>query len=91
MAKGRGLIWQTLWRFMSDSLPIHDMPLASKGLHSYRYRGRYGWIMIGAVDNQDALREARRSLDSSQTATLDKLETWDGSRYIPVNPLSPKP
>ena len=38
---------------------LHDRPLAAKGLVSYRYRGRYGWIMIGAKDNADALREAR--------------------------------
>ena len=30
-----------------------DKPLADHGLTSYRYRGRYGWIMIGARDDDD--------------------------------------
>jgi hypothetical protein len=29
----------------------HDKPLAASGLTSYRLRGRYGWIMIGATDH----------------------------------------
>ena len=30
---------------------------------TYRYRGRYGWIYIGANSTAEALREARRSTD----------------------------
>lgn len=59
-----------------------DKPLADHGLTSYRYRGRYGWIMIGARDDMDAMREASRSTDDAVTA--DKLEIWNGTNYVPV-------
>jgi len=61
---------------MNDS---HNRPLAAKGLISYRAKGRYGFIMIGAKDNTDALREAKRSTDNPTD-----LEVWDGEKYIPV-------
>lgn len=61
---------------------LHDRPLAVKGLVSYRYRGRYGWIMIGAKDNADALREAGRS--TRDEPTMNNLEVWNGVRYEPV-------
>ncbi len=53
--------------------------MASAGLVSYRYKGRYGFIMIGAKDNADALKEAQRS--TSDKATYDNLEVWNGSTY----------
>ncbi len=61
-----------------------DKPLAVKGFISYRYAGNYGWIMIGAKDHADALREANRSLSYSKSspATLDKLQIWNGSEYV---------
>ncbi|MDP9155318.1 MAG: hypothetical protein M3O74_13820 [Pseudomonadota bacterium] len=59
----------------------HDLPLAAAGLTSYRCKGRYGWIMIGAKDHDDAMREARRS---SSDVTEAGLEIWDGERYVPV-------
>ena len=62
---------------------LHDKPLAVSGLTSYRYRGRYGWIMIGAKDDNDALREASRSTDDR--INIDKLEVWNGLQYVPVN------
>jgi hypothetical protein len=46
---------------------VTDKPLAAPGLNSYRYRGRYGFIMIGATDTPDALNEARRSTDEPVT------------------------
>lgn len=58
-----------------------DRPCAGHGLTSYRYRGRYGWIMIGATDHADALREVGRSTDD---ITPDKLEIWNGTQYIQV-------
>ena len=61
---------------------ITGKPLADHGLTSYRYRGRYGWIMIGARDDMDAMREASRSTD--YPVTLDKLEIWNGTNYVPV-------
>ena len=60
-------------------LNLCDKPMASKGLISYRYRGRYGWIMIGAKDDNDALREAQRS--TSDKVTMDNLQIWKGSQY----------
>lgn len=60
-----------------------DRPMAAAGLTSYRYRGRYGWIMIGAKDRHDALKEASRSGDY---ANPDRLEVWHGTHYVPVQP-----
>jgi hypothetical protein len=55
--------------------------MASAGLTSYRLRGRYGWIMIGARDHDDAMREARRSWADAPRSSL---EVWDGSQYVPA-------
>lgn len=64
--------------------PMSDKPLAAKPYLSFRYKGRYGWIMIGAMDVNEALREASRSMDCA--ATIGNLETWDEGRqrYVPV-------
>lgn len=55
-----------------------EKPCASHGLTSYRYKGRYGFIMIGATDDTDALSEARRS---TQGVIIENLQIWDGSQY----------
>jgi len=61
----------------------HNRPLAAPGLTSYRYdNGAYGWVMIGARDHEDALREAERSI--SRLALIDRLQIWDGAQYVPV-------
>ena len=65
---------------MKAAISLHDKPLAAHGLTSYRYQGRYGFIMIGARDDEDALREAQRSLTWGK-ATPDKLERWNGKQY----------
>jgi hypothetical protein len=65
-------------------MKTYNLPLAVSGLTSYRYVGRFGYIMIGATDNTDALREAQRSLNWD-IATPDKLQVWDGSKYVPVH------
>ena len=57
-----------------------DKPTAAHGLTSYRYKGRYGWIMIGAKDTQDALSEARRSTYDKQ-ASIENLQIWAGAQY----------
>jgi len=58
--------------------PFTDRPLASAGLTSYRYKGKYGWIMIGATCPEGALAEAMRSMsDPEGRATLDRLQVWD--------------
>jgi|GEM_PF-1869949 len=56
-----------------------ERPLAAKGLTSYRCRSPYGWIMIGARDHEDAMREAARSTDAPDRAGL---QVWDGERYV---------
>ena len=60
-------------------LDTHNKPMAIKGLTSYRYKGRYGFIMIGATDNTNALKEAQRS--ASDKVSIDNLEVWNGSQY----------
>jgi hypothetical protein len=60
---------------------ICDRPLAAKGLISYRLRGRYGWIMIGARDHADAVREAARSTPNPQR---ENLQIWNGTQYVPA-------
>lgn len=62
-----------------------NRPCASKGLISYRYPSAYSWIMIGATDHEDAIREANRSLTWG-SARMDRLEIWDASKqaYVPV-------
>ena len=60
---------------------ITDKPLAAQGLTSYRYRGAYGWIMIGAKDTRDALREAARSM-TYHGILIENLEIWNGDRYV---------
>lgn len=60
-----------------------DAPMAIKGLISYRYRGLFGWVMIGAKDDADALVQAKRSLCGGR-AVLDKLQVWSGTEYVDV-------
>ena len=60
-----------------------DKPCAAHGLTSYRYKGRYGWIMIGARDDADALREAARS--SSDAINRANLQVWNGTEYVTTN------
>lgn len=57
----------------------HDKPCAAKGLISYRCRGMWGWIMIGAKDNADAFNEALRSTPLAKRETL---EIWNGTEYV---------
>lgn len=59
----------------------HNRPLAAEGFTSYRARSRYGWIMIGATDREDALKEALRSADG---ITMADLQVWDGAAYRDV-------
>lgn len=60
----------------------HDRPLAGADYQSYRYRGPYGWIMIGATSDTDALNEASRSTHGF--VTYANLERWNGTEYVPV-------
>lgn len=73
------------WAVSSECARLHvalaccdDLPCADEGLESWRYPSPYGgWIMIGARDAEDALREARRSIDAEPDAP--KLEHWQWS------------
>jgi hypothetical protein len=64
------------------SLEYYDRPCAVVGLTSYRYRGAYGWVMIGARDTAEALREAARSIEGK--ADPHRLEVWNEERGIYV-------
>lgn len=61
---------------------IQERPCAVAGLTSYRYRGGFGWIMIGARDHDDALRESLRSTQIG--GDIARLEVWNGKRYVPA-------
>lgn len=63
---------------------LTDMPLAAAGLTSYRLLGRYGWIMIGARDTDEAMREAARSISNPDKPDRDALQVWDGKQYVPA-------
>lgn len=67
----------------ADHVNTCDRPLAAEGLLSYRCRGAFGWIMIGATDDDDAFRQALRS---SETAKRETLQRWDGLTYVGVAP-----
>lgn len=58
-----------------------DQPLASLAFTSYRCKGRFGWIMIGANSPAEAFAEALRSSDAARRETL---EVWNGAAYVPV-------
>ena len=68
---------------MNQPTTIHDKPLAVNGLVAYRYQGRFGWIMIGAKDNADALRQAQRS--TRDQVVIERLQVWNESQYVNVN------
>lgn len=62
-------------------MDLTSRPLAAAGLISYRYRGAYGWVMIGAKDRADALCQAGRSCSN---VVPENLEVWDGAAYVPA-------
>jgi hypothetical protein len=65
-----------------------NKPLAAQGLTSYRYPSGYGdWIMIGANDIADAVREANRSL-SRGFADVRKMQIWNANKYVSVVSVS---
>lgn len=63
--------------------PFWNRPCAAPGLLSYRYgNGPYGFVMIGARDNLDALNEAARSV--SGPVIMNRLQRWNGTAYETV-------
>lgn len=69
-------------------LENHNKPLAAKGLKSYRYRLDFGWVMIGAINDSEALGQAYLSI-SPRAVSIDRLEVWEDGRYVPVSEESP--
>ena len=63
-------------------MATHDRPLASAGLTSYRCKGRYGYVMIGAGSHAQAVGEAYRS-----TPNPRNLEVWTAGGYSPIDGL----
>lgn len=63
---------------------ITNKACAAYPLLSYRYSGPYGFIMIGATDDADALNEAKRSLENLNGLSLQNLQKWNGKEYINV-------
>ena len=62
---------------MNDALPMTERPLAARGLRSFRYLGRYGFIMIGARDIPDALAQAERSFSDKSKAVIAQLDEYN--------------
>ena len=60
-----------------------DRPCAASGLMSFRYRGRFGWVMIGATSVDDALNEALRSVQVP--VSREMLQVWTGDAYENVD------
>lgn len=60
----------------------HEKPLADAPFASYRIPGRFGWIMIAAMNAQDAMSEAGRSNSTNYKLACETLEIWDGEKYI---------
>lgn len=64
-----------------------NKPCAADGLTSYRYKGQLGWIMIGAKNEHEALREALRSIECAHSGvSRDNLQVWDliSGKYVSV-------
>lgn len=59
-----------------------ERPLACAPYTSYRFKGPFGWIMIGAMDDEEAMREAQRSTDNPR---WEDLQRWDGTQYMPCS------
>jgi hypothetical protein len=55
---------------------VCERPLAQQPLTSYRYQGNYGWIMIGATDQVDAMIQVNRS---GSYKDVSKLQVWDNA------------
>lgn len=61
-----------------------NKPLATTGFASYRYRGTFGWIMIGAHDMEEALDEARRSTDADIERANLQIWNYEKDQYTDI-------
>jgi uncharacterized short protein YbdD (DUF466 family) len=80
----KGILKKEINKRSSKKENFTDKPMAASGLKSYRYKGRYGHIMIGAKDHDDAVNEAKRS--TRDNVSHENLEMWDekANKYVPV-------
>ena len=78
---GSDRTWQGI---ASGAHPFHPLGFGQHCEASYRLRGPYGWIMIGAACHGDAMREAARS---TRDPKPENLEVWDGTHYVPAEAL----
>lgn len=58
---------------------FHHRPCAARGLHSYRFAHAHGFVMIGALNDSDAMTQARLS-----TQAQGELQRWNGKAYVPA-------
>ncbi|MDG1581046.1 hypothetical protein [Pseudomonas sp. GOM6] len=78
----------TLSRTAASAFPAtHELPLAASGLNSYRYKGRYGFVMICAASVDKALQEAARSVSGPVSA--ENLQVWNGKAYQALQEAQP--
>ena len=57
-----------------------ELPLAVEPFKSYRCKGKYGYIMIATMDDDDAPKQAKLSGE----VIKENLERWNGSSYEKV-------
>ena len=74
-------------RLRMTAYKMHELcnrPLSANGLTSYRYKGPYGWIMIGAHDTEGALMEAARSTDAKIECANLQIYNYEKGQYIDI-------
>lgn len=64
--------------------PQYERPLAAAPWRSYRYAGPYGGIAIGAMNDEQALSEAARSLSYGEKPDKGLLQRWTGDAWESV-------
>lgn len=73
-----------------ETMPLLiDRPLAAAPYKSWRYHGPFGGIAIGAMNAEEALREAARSLSMSEQPDAGLLEEWNGEEWVRPDLRSP--
>ncbi len=61
-----------------------NKPLAMPGFISYRYKGRFGWIMAAAHDTEGALKEVARSTDAKIECANLQIYNYEKGQYIDI-------
>jgi hypothetical protein len=67
---------------MFKQRPYWEKACADRGFVSYRYNGPFGYVMIGAKDDDDAYRQAARSIE--QLPNRHMLQVWRNDQYVNV-------